>query len=137
VRWTLLYDADCGFCKCVVAGVLVWDRHGRVLPRAIQSAEAETLLSELSAEERLASVHLVPPDGERVSAGAALPPLLRLLPGGTIPARALDRLPRLTSRAYDWAANHRSQLSKLVPSGMKRRASTRVQRAELEQAEGT
>jgi predicted DCC family thiol-disulfide oxidoreductase YuxK len=129
-RWTLLYDADCGFCKWIVAGVLAWDRHNRLVPRAIQSAQAQALLSDLSPDERLASVHLISPDRERLSAGSVLAPLLRLLPGGTIPALGMARLPRLTSRAYDWVANHRSQLSRAVPTTMKRRANARVRRAE-------
>jgi predicted DCC family thiol-disulfide oxidoreductase YuxK len=134
-RWALLYDADCGFCKWIVSGVLAWDRHNRLVPRALQSAPAQTLLSDLSPEERLASVHLISPDGERLSAGSVPAPLLRLLPGGTIPALGIARLPRLTSRAYDWVANHRSQLSRAVPTRMKRRASARVNRMEVEHAE--
>jgi predicted DCC family thiol-disulfide oxidoreductase YuxK len=118
-----------------VSGVLVWDRHKRLLPRAIQSAEAEALLSDLSPEERLASVHLISPDGERLSAGAVPAPLLRLLPGGAIPALGIARLPRLTSRTYDWVAKHRSQLSRAVPNAVKRRASARVSRAEIERTD--
>jgi predicted DCC family thiol-disulfide oxidoreductase YuxK len=113
-RWTLLYDADCGFCKWIVSGLLAWDRRSRLVPRALQSAEAEALLGDLTPEERLASVHLVSPEGERFSAGAAAAPLLRLLPGGAIPALAAARLPRLTSRTYDWVADHRTQLSRVV-----------------------
>ena len=80
-RWTLLYDADCGFCKWIVSGVLAWDGSNRVAPRAIQSPQGQTLLSDLSPDERLASVHLISPVGERISAGLVLAPLLRLLPG--------------------------------------------------------
>jgi predicted DCC family thiol-disulfide oxidoreductase YuxK len=128
LHWTLLYDADCGFCKWIVAGLLAWDRHDRLVARAIQSAEGKALLSDLSAEEQVASVHLVAPDGERLSAGAALAPLLRLLPGGSVPARAMARLPRLTSRGYDWVAEHRSQLSRAIPGALKRRANERLAR---------
>jgi predicted DCC family thiol-disulfide oxidoreductase YuxK len=131
-RWTLLYDADCGFCTWIMSGVLTWDRHDRLVPRALQSAQAQALLSDLGPEERLASWHLISPDGERLSAGSGLAPLLRLLPAGTIPALGIARLPRLTNRAYDWVANHRSQLSRAVPAAMKRRASERVDRAEAE-----
>lgn len=93
------------------------------------------MLSDLDPEERLVSLRLVSPDGERLSAGSAGAPLLRLLPGGSVPAFALARLPRLTGRAYEWVANHRSQLSRAVPAAMKRRASARVKRAEAERAE--
>ena len=133
-RWTLLYDGDCGFCKWIVAGVLAWDRHSRLLPRAIQSAEAQSLLSDLSPERRLAAVHLISPEGERLSAGSVLAPLLRLLPVGALPASGVAHLPRLTNRAYDWVARHRSQLSNAVPGAMKRRASARVTRAETERS---
>ena len=129
-RWTLLYDGDCGFCKWIVSGVLTWDRHNRLVPCALQSTHAQDLLSDLRPDERLASVHLISPEGERLSAGSALAPLLRLLPAGTIPALGIARLPRLTSRAYDWVAEHRSQLSRVVPATVKRRASARVARAE-------
>jgi predicted DCC family thiol-disulfide oxidoreductase YuxK len=134
-RWTLLYDADCGFCKWIVSGVLAWDRRKRLLPRAIQSAQGQALLSDLGPEQRLASAHLISPDGERLSAGAALAPVLRLLPGGSIPALAMARLPRLASRAYDWVADHRSQISRAVPTTLKRRAGARVKRVEVERAE--
>jgi predicted DCC family thiol-disulfide oxidoreductase YuxK len=134
-RWILLYDADCGFCKWVVSGVLTFDRHNRLVPRAIQGAQAQALLSDLSPGDRIASVHLVSPDGERLSAGSALAPLLRLLPAGTIPALGITRLPWLTDHVYDWVASHRSQLSRAVPSMIKRRASARVTRAEVERAE--
>jgi predicted DCC family thiol-disulfide oxidoreductase YuxK len=135
-RWTLLYDADCGFCTWVVSGILAWDRRHRLVPRAIQSPQAQALLSDLSPEERLASVHLISPDRERHSAGSVLAPLLRLLPGGTIPALGMARLPRLTSRVYDWVADHRSPLSRAVPTMMKRRASARVSRVEGERRDG-
>jgi predicted DCC family thiol-disulfide oxidoreductase YuxK len=128
VRWTLLYDADCGFCKWIVAGMLAWDRHDRLVARAIQSPEGNALLGDLSPEEQVASVHLVAPDGERFSAGSALAPLLRLLPGGRLPARAMARLPRVTSRGYDWVAGHRSQLSRAIPGVLKRRANQRLDR---------
>ena len=134
-HWTLLYDADCGFCKWIVSGVLAWDRQERLVPCALQSAQGQALLSDLRPAERLASVHLISPDGERLSAGSALAPLLRLLPAGTIPAHGIASLPRLTNRAYDWVADHRSQLSRAVPGAMKRNASARVSRAEVERSE--
>ena len=69
-----------------------------------------------SAEEAPAAV------AQRYSAGAALPPLLRLLPGGALPASALAAAPQLTERAYRWVAAHRSLLSKAIPAAWKRRA---------------
>lgn len=127
-RWTVLYDADCGFCKWLLAALLRWDRAARLRPVPLQGPEAEDLLAELEPAERLASWHLVAPTGARLSGGAAIPPLLSLLPGGRAPAAAFARFPTLTDRSYRWVAEHRSQLSKLVPSRAKRRADDRVRR---------
>jgi predicted DCC family thiol-disulfide oxidoreductase YuxK len=98
-RWTLLYDADCGFCKWTVSLLVRWDRRHRLAPRGVQGIEAVALIS---------------PAGERHSGGAALPPLLRQLPGGALPARVLARFPRLTERGYAWVAAHRSVLGRIV-----------------------
>jgi predicted DCC family thiol-disulfide oxidoreductase YuxK len=131
-RWTLFYDADCGFCKWALSAVLAWDRQGRLVPVALQSDRARSQLGDLAPEQRLASVHLVAPDGRRLSAGAAIAPLFRLLPGGALLALGFARAPRLTARAYEWVASHRSQLSKAVPAVAKRRAGARVRQVEAE-----
>jgi predicted DCC family thiol-disulfide oxidoreductase YuxK len=86
------------------------------------------LLGDLSPDQRMASWHLVAPDGTCSSAGAALPEALALLPGGRLPAAALRRAPRATERGYAWVAAHRSWLGRLVPAGAKRRARGRVDR---------
>ena len=128
--WAVLYDADCGFCKWLLSALLRWDRAGRLQPIALQRPEAEELLRELTPTERMASWHLVSPSGERHSGGAALAPLLRVLPAGRIPAAGLARLPNLTDRGYRWVAEHRSQLSRWVPSRAKHSAAQRVERRE-------
>jgi predicted DCC family thiol-disulfide oxidoreductase YuxK len=127
-KWTVLYDANCGFCKWALARVLRLDRHRRLRPIALDSAEARELLDDLPQATREASWHLVGPEPERrrSSAGAAAPPLLRLLPGGRLPAAVLAAAPRLTDRAYRWVAEHRSTLGRAVPSRAKRRATERI-----------
>src|SRR5579859_4426427 len=129
-RWTVLYDAECGFCKWALAGLLRRDRASRLRPLALQSAAADALLAGLTLEERMASWHLVSPDGVRSSAGQALAPALRLLPGGRMPAAVMARLPALTERAYTWVADHRSELSRWVPAASNRRASDYVRARE-------
>ncbi len=131
LRWVLLYDADCGFCKWVAAGLLRRDRAGSLRPVALQRPEAADLLADLSESERLASWHIVSPDGARSSGGAGLPVVLRLLPGGSLAAGLLMRAPRITDLAYRWVAEHRMQLSRWVPSKAKRRASEYVAELEL------
>ena len=131
-RWRVLYDGDCGLCKWLLCGLLLWDRAARLQPVALQRREAEQLLADLPPAERMASWHLISPAGERQSGGAALAPLLRQLPRGGVPAAAFARLETLTDRSYRWVAEHRSQLSKLVPMRVKRRASDCVRRRERE-----
>ena len=134
-RWLVLYDADCGFCMWLLAGLLRWDRRGRLRPVPLQGAEADDLLGDLDLLERMASWHLVAPDGSRSSGGAAIPPLLRLLPAGSVPAAALARFPVLTARGYRWVAENRSGLSRWVPKGSKDRAREAV--GEATAASGT
>ena len=126
----VLYDADCGFCKWLLAGLLRWDRAERLRPLALQRPGADELLLDLGPAERMASWHLISPTGARRSGGAALAPLLRLLPGGRVPAATFARFPRLTERGYRWVAEHRSQLSRWVPTSSKRHASERVRQRE-------
>jgi predicted DCC family thiol-disulfide oxidoreductase YuxK len=129
-QWIVLYDSDCGFCKWLLDGLLSWDRDERLRPVALQRPEAAELLSDLDPGERMESWHLISPAGERLSGGAALPALLRLLPAGTIPAAGVSRIPGITDRGYRWVAAHRSGLSRVVPGAAKRRASDRVARRE-------
>jgi predicted DCC family thiol-disulfide oxidoreductase YuxK len=131
-RWAVLYDAQCGFCKWLLSGLLRWDRAARLHPIALQRSEADNLVRELTPAERMASWHLISPSGERRSGGAAVAPLLRLLPAGRLPAAGFARFPRLTDRAYQWVAGHRSQLSRWVPSSAKQRAAERLHQREQE-----
>jgi predicted DCC family thiol-disulfide oxidoreductase YuxK len=126
--FTVLYDGDCGFCRTALALVLRADTARRLRPLALGSEEADRLLHDLTVEQREACWHLVDPAGQRTSAGAAAPPLLRLLPGGGVPAAVLARVPATTERAYAFVADHRSTLSRLVPAQAKRRATGLVAR---------
>jgi predicted DCC family thiol-disulfide oxidoreductase YuxK len=133
-RWLVLYDGDCGFCKWLLALLLRFDRARRLLPVALQRPEAEALLADLEPAERMASMHLVSPDGTRTSAGEALPALLGLLSGGRLPAAVFARFPRLTSAGYQWVATHRIRISRFVPRRWKQRAAERVRERERESA---
>src|SRR5256885_17202077 len=92
--WVVLYDADCGFCRWSLGVLLRLDHRHRLLPVKLATTRAQELLSDLTHDQRMASWHLVSPDGRRWSAGPALPRGLRLLPGGGLPAAALARMPR-------------------------------------------
>jgi predicted DCC family thiol-disulfide oxidoreductase YuxK len=132
---TVIYDADCGFCKVCLAVLLVWGRRsvgrdgpedgGALRPLPLGTAEANRLLAALTVDQRDASWHLIDANGRRHSAGAALAPALALLPGGRFPAALVARMPRLTERGYRWVADHRGFLGRFVP-GRARRWADRV-----------
>jgi predicted DCC family thiol-disulfide oxidoreductase YuxK len=113
-RTILLYDRDCGFCRWSLAKILVWDRHRRIRPEALQSPEADRLLAGMDRDRRMASWHLVTPDGRVRSSGEAVPPLLRLLPGGRPLAGMAAAVPGLTDRAYRFVARHRDRLGRML-----------------------
>src|SRR5437764_14203404 len=98
--WPVLYDSDCGFCRWSLAQLLRLDRAHRLRPVALETNEADELVSDLTPQQRADSWHLVSPDGRRWSAGVAAVPLLRLLPGGRAPAAVLASAPRATERVY-------------------------------------
>jgi predicted DCC family thiol-disulfide oxidoreductase YuxK len=111
-RHVVLYDEDCGFCRWSLDRLLRWDREGRLRPVSIQSEEGDRLLADLREEERLASWHLIAPDGRRTSGGAAAAPLARLLPAGAPVAILAETFPRTTDRLYRWVARHRDDLGR-------------------------
>ena len=112
----LLYDADCGFCKFIVARILELDRRGRLRPLALQDPRAAALLPELGQEERMRSFHVVARDGRVHSAGDGL---AQLVP-------PLRRFPRLAARGYGLVAGNRDRLGKLIPDAARRQAQRRI-----------
>ncbi len=127
--WIAIYDADCGFCRWSLAKLLGLDRHRRLRPVALGTAEAEELLADLTPVQRAASWHLVSPAGERASAGIAAVPLLRVIGAGPL-ADLLARFPRATEWTYGWVADHRSYFSKAIPDRAKERADARIARSQ-------
>jgi predicted DCC family thiol-disulfide oxidoreductase YuxK len=123
-RGTVIYDADCGFCRWSLALLLAWDSAGRgraaaLRPLPLGTAEADRLLADLGEEQRNASWHLVI-DGRRHSAGAALSPALALLPRGRRLAALFARFPHATEWGYRWVADHRGFLGRFVPERARR-----------------
>jgi predicted DCC family thiol-disulfide oxidoreductase YuxK len=114
-RATVLYDADCGFCRWSMDKILWWDRRKRLRPIPLQSTEADSLLpAGMDPQTRMASWHLVSDDGSVYSAGSAAAPLFRLLPGGRPVAAVAVTFSRTTQHVYRWVTNHRDRLAKLV-----------------------
>jgi predicted DCC family thiol-disulfide oxidoreductase YuxK len=109
----VLFDNDCGFCRWSLSKILAWDRAGRLRPVALQSPEADDLLSKIDPERRMVSWHLII-DGRIYSGGEAVSHLARLLPAGTPIALLASTFPRTTDRAYQWVARHRDRLGTLL-----------------------
>ena len=107
---TLVYDEDCGFCRWSADKVLRWDRGGRVRTVAIQSDEGSILLQQLDIDRRLASAHVVTPDGTVHSAGALVEPIFRVLPSGRPVAAIARTFPRTTESLYGLVARNRIRI---------------------------
>jgi predicted DCC family thiol-disulfide oxidoreductase YuxK len=112
-RAVVFYDEDCGFCRWATGRVLAWDRRDRIRAVALADTEAERLLPGMDRERRMASWHVLGPDGGVWSAGRAVVPLLRLLPAGAPLAAVAAAFPRTTDRLYEWTARHRGRLGTL------------------------
>jgi predicted DCC family thiol-disulfide oxidoreductase YuxK len=109
----LLYDSDCGFCRWSVDRVLAWDRRNRLRAVALQDPEADRLLPGIDPETKMGSWHLVL-NGCLYSAGAVVPPLLRLLPGGRALAAVSGAFPGTTERTYRWVSRNRDRFGRMA-----------------------
>lgn len=112
--WSILYDEDCGFCRWSLAKVLAWDRFRRLEAVSLQSDVADDLLGDMDDRRKLASWHLVAPNGTIWSAGAAAAPLFRLLPGGKVLAAIAAAFPGLTEFLYRLVASNREKLAEML-----------------------
>jgi len=106
VSATLIYDGECALCLRCVALLRRWDRSCRLAFVPYQDARAGELLPNTPHAALEQAMHLVAPGGVLAGA-AALPAILRLLPGGRPFALLLalpgarwsaDRLYRLVAR---------------------------------------
>lgn len=110
----VLYDRSCGFCRVMLALLLRWDRGRRVSPVAIQSTRGEQLLADIARADRLRSWHLIDAAGVRYSGGAGFPMIFAALPLGAPLAWVAARFPVAGSRVYDWVAEHRALLGRVL-----------------------
>jgi predicted DCC family thiol-disulfide oxidoreductase YuxK len=113
-RVIVLYDDECGFCRWSASTIAAWDRGRGLRFGPIRSAEGQARLVGMNPLRRNGSWHLVARDGRVASAGAAVPLLLRELPGGSSLARVADALPRTTDRAYRAVARRRGAIGRLL-----------------------
>jgi predicted DCC family thiol-disulfide oxidoreductase YuxK len=113
-RSIVLYDQDCGFCRWSADRLRILDRRGELRFAPIQGPEGRRLLASLDPERQLESWHLVTPDGVVRSSGAAVPEVLRRLPGGGPLANLSASAPGLTERAYTFVAARRERWARML-----------------------
>ena len=106
----VFYDRECGLCVWSAERLRTWDRRrARLRFVPLRSAEADDALAGIDPDTRMASWHLA--IGDRVwSGGAAIAPVLRLLPGGRAPARLAESFPRTTDVVYRLVAENRARI---------------------------
>jgi predicted DCC family thiol-disulfide oxidoreductase YuxK len=113
-RATVFFDGDCGFCRWSADRLRRWDRRRRLRFATLASPDADAALGALDPGTRYGSWHLVTPDGRVRSAGAAIPAILSLVPGGAPLAWLASRSPSLTEAAYRMVSRHRFRLGRLL-----------------------
>ncbi|HYJ49056.1 MAG TPA: DCC1-like thiol-disulfide oxidoreductase family protein, partial [Microbacterium sp.] len=91
-----------------------WDRRDRLTFRSIQTAEAGGDLDAMDPAARYASWHVVEPGGRIWSAGAAIPRVMRRLPGGRPVATLTATFPAVTERMYGLVVRHRTRLGRML-----------------------
>jgi len=110
----VLYDQDCGVCRWTAGQLRRWDRRNGLTFRSIQTAEAGGDLDAMEPAARYASWHVIEPDGRIWSAGAAIPRVMRRLPGGGPVATLATTFPALTERMYGLLVRHRTRLGRML-----------------------
>jgi predicted DCC family thiol-disulfide oxidoreductase YuxK len=113
-RVVVLYDDGCGFCRWAASRVARWDQRQHLTLAPIRGPEGDARLGQLDSARRDGSFHVITRDGHIASAGAAVPFLLRELPGGTPLAGIADAFPRTTDRVYRAVARRRGPLGRLM-----------------------
>jgi predicted DCC family thiol-disulfide oxidoreductase YuxK len=113
-RAVVLYDRDCGLCVWSAERLRAWDgRRQRLRFVPLRSPEADDLLRGIDPDVRADSWHLA--IGDRVwSGGAAIAPVVRLLPGGRPLARLVERFPRTTEVLYRLVAENRAMIGAVL-----------------------
>jgi predicted DCC family thiol-disulfide oxidoreductase YuxK len=113
-REVVLYDRDCGLCVWSAERLRAWDgRRRRLRFVPLRSPEADDLLRGIDPDVRADSWHLA--IGDRVwSGGAAIAPVVRLLPGGRPLARLGERFPRTTEVLYRLVAENRAMIGAVL-----------------------
>lgn len=110
VGYRFYWDSDCRMCNSLkrLGVALDWFHKVSFLP--LNSDPAEIDLGHLEYDEKMASSHLVTPEGRVLSRGEGILGLASLLPltaPGVFLFRLLPGHHRLADVAYGWVSSHR------------------------------
>lgn len=111
-RPVVLYDGDCRMCTRLARLLRRLDRGGTLEVVAGQDVPIERRFPWITRSALAEALHLVQPGGETIAGATAVAEIVRLLPGGALPAWVL-RLPGVRSLAdvaYRWVARNRHAL---------------------------
>lgn len=93
LRFTLIYDADCGPCARFRRAVGFLDTYRGLDFASLMDADERGLLDTVQPGLRHRSLHLISPRGTVRSGAEALPELIGLLPGGSMVSRVIMHVP--------------------------------------------
>lgn len=116
---TVLYDRDCGLCQATVRHLRRWDRRGRLVMLALQSASAsgDPAIRTAASESPLESaLHVVAADGRVLAGGDAALAIVHELPGGRVldPWRGVAPFRWVVGAGYDAVAGHRHEIGRAL-----------------------
>ena len=108
----LVYDGDCAFCLRCVALLAKWDTRSQLRFVAFQQPAELIDLPFIPRAALEQAMHLVTPDDAIYAGADAVPPMLRVLPGGRLVAWvfAIPGARWLARRVYRVVARNRHRL---------------------------
>lgn len=112
--YRVFYDEQCEICQAGVTWLKLLDQNRLVQNEAMDPERLTDIDPRLTAEDCARELHVLGPQGELWTGGAAVRRLARLFPV-TWPAGAVLELPilrQLSDAAYRFVASHRYQISK-------------------------
>lgn len=123
---TVLYDAECGFCRWSLARLLALDRRGRLSPQPIQSETGERLLAGLEPDLHLAAAHVVTADGRVASGGDAVALIAAAGTRNAVAGPLARAIAPVSRSVYRLVASNRGALGRLVTPSMLQAADARI-----------
>lgn len=107
----LMFDGGCGICLHSRDVIAALDRRHRLAFDRIARHD-RGLLADVPPVERYSSWHVVHPDGTLEHGSAGLATTIAQLPGGSVVAWPMRRLPRAADAGYRWFVRNRGWISR-------------------------